>query len=211
MDEYQERLAHEKQLFDENICVHDLPEIFHYWSEKYLRPRLNGVGYNNIEDFFVQEIARTPRQPGCALRIASVGCGDCAFEIRVANGLLARGIGDFTVLCLDISDVALDRGRGYASDAGVASHFEMVPHDFNQGLPDGVFDAVMANQSLHHVLELERLYSAISRQLATGGLFPRLRHDRAQRAHALAGGANTGGRGVEMDAKGLSIQPPAAA
>ncbi len=169
MTEYDARLAQEKQRFDAEICVHDLPEIFHYWSNTYLRPFINGFGYDSIDDFFVQEIAGTSRRAGAALTVVSVGCGDCDPEIRIALSLLARGVSDFRMLCLDISSGALERGRIRAREAGVADHLEMVVHDFNQGLPAGIFDVVMANQSLHHVVELERLYDAISAQLAPEG------------------------------------------
>jgi len=171
MTQYDDRLAQEKQRFDAEICVHDLPEIFHYWSNTYLRPFINGLGYDGIDDFFVQEIATAPRRAGEPLRIASVGCGDCATEVRIAGALVARGVPDFHLVCLDISDGALERGRGHARDAGLADRFEMVAHDFNQGLPPGVFDVVMANQSLHHVVELECLYASIGERLAPEGRF----------------------------------------
>ncbi|MCW5882827.1 MAG: class I SAM-dependent methyltransferase [Anaerolineae bacterium] len=169
--QYQERLAWEKRRFDAEVCVHDLPEIFHYWSNKHLRPFINRFGYDSIDDFFVREIARTTPADGDGLLIASVGCGDCATEVGIARGLVAAGITDFRFVCMDISDGALARGREFAEAAGLQARFEMLPHDFNQGLPDGAFDVVIANQSLHHVVELEILYDAIRRQLKPGGCF----------------------------------------
>jgi SAM-dependent methyltransferase len=168
---YDDRLAQEKRRFDAELHVHDLPGIFHYWSNTHLRPFINGFGYDSIDDFFVQEIARTPRREGQPLSIASVGSGDCATEIGIAAALVASGATDFRMLCLDISDAALQRGRAYARDAGLPEHFEMAIHDINQGLPEGRFDVVMANQSLHHVVELERLYATIRGQLAPDGCF----------------------------------------
>lgn len=171
VDAYSARLAREKERFDAEINVHDLPEIFHYWSNKYLRPFLNGFGYDNIDDFFAREIARTAEGRDHPLRIASVGCGDCAPEVNIARGLDAIGVRDYRMLCLDISNAALERGRHAATDAGVADRFDFQPHDFNQGLPAGRFDVVIANQSLHHVAELERLFGSIRNQLTPGGCF----------------------------------------
>lgn len=171
MNDYSNRLAQEKERFDAEICVHDLPEIFHYWSNKYLRPFINSFGYESIEDFFVQEIARTERSDDLPLRVVSVGCGDCAAEVQIASGLVAAGVEDFRMVCLDISDAALERGCVHAREAGLEERFEFVNHDFNQGLPEGWFNVVMANQSLHHVVELERLYESIRQQLARGGSF----------------------------------------
>lgn len=168
---YDDRLALEKERFDAEICVHDLPEIFHYWSNKYLRPFINEFGYDSIDDFFVQEIARTRRPDGDTLCIASAGSGDCATEVRIAQGLVDAGVTDFRMVCLDISDGALERGRDLAREAGLLDRFEFLAHDFNRGLPQGEYDVVVANQSLHHVAELECLYDSIRRQLAPGGCF----------------------------------------
>lgn len=171
MTDYNTRLEQEKLRFNAEIDVHDLPDIFHYWSNKYLRPFINGFGYDSIDDFFVLEIARRVKPDGRPLRVASVGCGDCSTEIRIAKGLAALGLTNYRIVCMDISDAALARGLEYAKQAGLDDHFELQLHDFNQGLPDGEFDIVMANQSLHHVVELERLYESIRTQLAKNGCF----------------------------------------
>lgn len=172
MTDYGDRLAQEKERFDAEVNVHDLPEIFHYWSNKYLRPLLNEFGYDGIDDFFAREIADAKDAAGDRrLEVVSVGSGDCGTEVRVAVLLGALGVTDFRITCLDISDGALDRGRGYARDAGVEDHFAVMAHDFNDGLPDGRYDVVMANQSLHHVVELEKLFAAVRDQLNPGGRF----------------------------------------
>ncbi len=171
MSQYSDRLAEEQQRFDAEVCVHDLPEIFHYWSNKYLRPFINGFGYDNIEDFFIQEAVRTYRERGTPLTMVSVGAGDCAMETTIASGVVAAGIRDFHMLCLDISNAALERGRERIREAGLEDKFELRNYDFNQGLPEGQFDVVIANQSLHHVVELETLYATIRQQLNPEGCF----------------------------------------
>lgn len=172
MSDYESRLAQEKQTFDANLCVHDLPEIFHYWSNKYLRPFINGFGYDNIEDFFAQEMARTHAQTKNApLRIASVGSGDCAIEAQIASRLINLGVTDFSFTCLDISDAALARGAALVQQLSLSERFTFVAHDFNKGLPEGQFDVVMANQSLHHVVELEILFDSVRKQLSPHGCF----------------------------------------
>ena len=100
MSEYSQRLEQERARFDADLCVHDLPAIFHYWANKYPRATLNKYGYDNIVDFFVLEMAGMAGSPAQPLRAVSVGAGDCAHEIDVAKGLLARGVEDFSILCL---------------------------------------------------------------------------------------------------------------
>lgn len=171
MSDYSDRLEQEKKRFDADVCVHDLPDIFHYWSNKYLKPFINQFGYDSLDDFFVREIAKVAPADGRTIRIASVGCGDCAVEIQIANLLEAQGVGNFHVTCLDLSDAALARGQGYLEGTGLGDRFTTTVHDFNQGLPPGQFDVVMANQSLHHVVELERLFASVRDQLAPRGRF----------------------------------------
>lgn len=171
MASYVDRLEQEKNRFDAELCVHDLPEIFHYWSNKYLRPVVQALGYEGIEDFFAREIAKLRPDDGRVIRIASVGCGDCAVEIGVATRLDALGVDNFHFTCLDISDAALARGRNVLKDTPLGARFKTLVHDFNQGLVPGQFDVVMANQSLHHVVGLERLFASIRSQLTADGCF----------------------------------------
>lgn len=171
MSEYSERLEQERARFDADLCVHDLPAIFHYWANKYPRATLNAHGYDNIVDFFVLEIERWAGDPRRPVRLVSVGAGDCSHEIEVAKGLLARGMQDFSVLCLDISEGALGRAEQAIAAQGLAGRISTRVHDFNQGLPPGEFDVVVANQSLHHVVELERLFDSVRERLADRGCF----------------------------------------
>ena len=171
MSDYSQRLDQERARFDADVCVHDLPDIFHYWSNKYLRTTLNAYGYDNIEDFFIIEMADMARSLDRPMRAVSVGAGDCAHEIIVAKGLRARGIEDFSILCLDISEGALARAREAIAGQGLAGHVETRIHDFNQGLPDGRFDVVVANQSLHHVVELEKLFDSVVESVGGHGCF----------------------------------------
>ena len=81
------------------------------------------------------------------------------------------GIIDFHIECLDINQQMLDRGRELAEDSGVQVHIVPLRVDFNNWQPEGRYDVIMANQSLHHVVELERLFDAIKGSLTPGGRF----------------------------------------
>jgi SAM-dependent methyltransferase len=105
------------------------------------------------------------------LLITSVGCGDCDVEVQVARRLVEAGVENFRMTCIDISEEALARGRARIAEAGLEGRVEALAHDFNQGLPPGRVDVVMANQSLHHVVELERLFASIRDQLPASGCF----------------------------------------
>jgi SAM-dependent methyltransferase len=103
--------------------------------------------------------------------LVGVGSGDCAVELDVVRALLARGYTQLTLVCTDISEGALARGRDAVRGSELEKCVQFLAHDINRGLPPGEFDAVIANQSLHHVVGLEALYDSIRVRLAGGGVF----------------------------------------
>jgi SAM-dependent methyltransferase len=170
--EYDERMSSETATFEHQDVVHDLPEIYHYWSNKYLRPITEEFGFSNPDEFFVTFLGRCIEEhPGRNLRFASLGCGNCDTEVRVARALLDRGISAFAIECVDINTAMLERGAALAADAGVSAQIVPARGDFNRWRPRGRYDAVIANQSLHHVVELEDLFASIEKSLQPDGRF----------------------------------------
>ncbi len=172
---YAERIAAETSIFADQVEVHDLPPIFHYWSNRWLRPAIEAHGFSNPDQFFAVHLERACEDAAAAgtprARIASLGCGNCDTEVRVATLLVERGLRDFTIDCVDINPAMLERGRALAADAGVSDHIRACLGDFNSWQPRGHYDAVVANQSLHHVVNLEGLFTAIEASLAAHGRF----------------------------------------
>lgn len=169
---YADRLRAELDTFADQVDVHALPEIFHYWSNTYLRPILESFGFSHPEAFFAHYLERAMRErPGRTARFASLGCGNCDAEIRIAQMLVARGCTDFRLECMDINPAMLARGREAAQQAGLSAQVVPVEQDFNHWHPAHVYDAVMANQSLHHMLELERVFDNVAVAIGEDGVF----------------------------------------
>lgn len=169
-DAYDARLRSEQAYYAQRTQVHDLPPIFHYWSNKHLRPTLEAFGFAHPEAFLALYVARAlaGRSRGTVI---SIGAGNCDTEIRLAQALLARGIVDFEIECIDLNRRMLERGAAAARDVGVDGLLRFTEADFNRWTPRRSYDAVVANQSLHHVLALEHLLDAIVGGLAPHGLF----------------------------------------
>jgi isoprenylcysteine carboxyl methyltransferase (ICMT) family protein YpbQ/SAM-dependent methyltransferase len=168
---YAARLAQESSRFDGEVDVHALPEIFHYWSNRYLGPMLGQFGISGFNDFFAQQVAKSNPDTTRPLRLVGVGSGDCAVELDVARRLLEQGYAQLSLTCTDISAGALARGRESIRGSALEGRVQFLEHDVNRGLPPGEFDVVIANQSLHHVVELEKLLDSIRARLAGGGQF----------------------------------------
>lgn len=168
---YRLRVAVEKANYEGIERVHDLPEIFHYWSNKYLAPKLKSQGVAGPDDFFVQEFLRSWTRSSGPKRFVSLGVGNCDVEARIARHLVDAGRRDFTIDCVDINAVMLRRGLDHARRGGVEAHIVPVEADFNTWTPAVRYDCVMANQSLHHVLQLEHLFDAVSTAVGNNGRF----------------------------------------
>src|SRR5690606_20680925 len=123
--------------------------IFHYWSNRWLRPQLEAFGFSNPDQFYARHLALAhadASSEGRPARFASLGCGNCDTEVRVARLLLDGGVRAFTIDCVDINDAMLERGRKLAIDHGVGEHIVPARGDFNDWRPRGRYDAVIANQ-----------------------------------------------------------------
>lgn len=168
--EYERRMREEVARFEGELHINDLPPIFHYWSNTHLRPMLESFGFSHPEDFYALNIQRRAAS-GRATRILSIGAGNCDTEVGIAKLLLERGFTNWSMTCLDITAAMLERGSAMAQKEAVADHFEFVAADFNSwpGMP-ARFDLVVANQCLHHVVDLERLFDNIPRWLHDGGV-----------------------------------------
>jgi len=169
---YRLKLLIEQANFASIEQVHALPPIYHYWSDKHLRPKLRRLGYDSVDEFFFQSVKRAfAASPRPRRRCASLGSGNCDFEVTLARRLVDAGVGDFVIECLDVNRTMLERGALLAAEHGVAEQVRPLRTDFNSWVPDGPYDAVVANQALHHVVNLEGLFDAVAEALGPEGLF----------------------------------------
>ncbi|MEP7352788.1 MAG: class I SAM-dependent methyltransferase [Acidobacteriota bacterium] len=169
---YQARLVAEEAYYRDRKVVHELPEIFHYWSEKYIRPKLQAAGFDSMWVFFTRPLEQQcDRAANQTVRFLSIGSGNCDTEIKIAEALVQSGRRNFVIDCLDLNETMLARGHALAAERGVAEHIHGVAGDFNLWQPDQTHHAALAVQALHHVVNLEGLFQAVKGSLAPGGCF----------------------------------------
>ncbi len=169
---YASRVQSEIETYTGIENVHDLPAIAHYWSEKYVSPMLAPFGFRNSVEFFRTYIAQVcAKKPGETVSILSVGAGNCATEINIAEWLRETGIENYTFECLDINPEVLKRAQTSASEKGFADRFTLGTFDINTWKPKHPYDVILAIQSLHHFVELELLFEKIYQALQPTGYF----------------------------------------
>ena len=167
---YSTRMTEELTIYKNQISIHELPEIFHYWSNKFLKPIIQDAGYEDITSFFVSNMLISGQRTGQeSLRFVSIGSGNCDLEIQIAQKLLSSGLKEFTIECLDVNLTMLDRGKENANVNDVAKHLLFNEIDLNLWSPTNTYDSVLANQSLHHIVELEHVFEQIKKCLHKDG------------------------------------------
>jgi SAM-dependent methyltransferase len=159
--------------------VHDLPAIFHYWSNRYLRPQFEALGFSGPDAFFTtQLLALSAQRPRTSppLRILALGCGRADLELALALALRAAGH-EFKLHGIDLTLHTVKDARNKAATLGLAAQCSFEQADLNRWLairPAGTqqFDVVLANHCLHHVLNLEQLFAQVKACLASSnGVF----------------------------------------
>jgi 2-polyprenyl-3-methyl-5-hydroxy-6-metoxy-1,4-benzoquinol methylase len=167
---YRLRAMVEKVIYNRTPVIHDLPEIFHYWSNRYLRPKFEALGFSSPEDFMVKELARLAGQKNEPLRCISLGAGRCELELSLVSQLLTLGH-TLKFTCTDINKALLEVGKENALAAGVSEQMDFAVTDVNRLDELGTYDAIIAMQCLHHFVELERVLDAVYSALSDDGLF----------------------------------------
>lgn len=173
-DDYEARLRAQIDQYREVADIHELPGIFHYWSNRHLRPRLNSVfGTDSVADFFARPLVGcvaggTPSHPAA---VVSIGSGDASVEIGVARRLRELGAAPFQIHCLEVSPVLLGRAEEAVARAGLGDCFRLEATDLNRWSPSRRYAGAMAHHSLHHLVELERIFDGLAAALEPGGRF----------------------------------------
>jgi len=155
--------------------MHELPEIFHYWSTSYLRPKVFDVfdikpPFSLYLKVAIQASQLQKGESATSLSILSLGSGYATEEIRLANLLKKKNI-DFSLECMELSPILCQRARQSVEEQGLGN-VSVTECDLNKSeLPSKKFDLIMANHSLHHILDLEHVFEQISLSLKPTGYF----------------------------------------
>jgi SAM-dependent methyltransferase len=170
-DAYSHRLDEERRHFDGLVEFDDLPPIFHYWSNTFVRPMVEPLGGPHPRDVFARYLREGASRAAGTPRFLSIGSGDANNEIEVARLLAQAGCSEFVLECLEMNASLVERAAAAVHQAGLDGRVTLVQQDVNRWQPLGAYDGVMANQSLHHVVDLEGLFDAVRRALAPGAYF----------------------------------------
>jgi SAM-dependent methyltransferase len=168
---YDDQVREQIEQYRDTEDMQALPASFHLWSPEFILPGMERVfGVGDINLFYVSAFIAAARHNPEVPAFASMGCGDGVVEIGIAGTLRQRGIKRFRFVCYDLSEILLDRFRA-AIPPDLVESFELVAGDLNNKIIDTKFDAIMANHSLHHMVDLEGIFNSIHENLTEHGIF----------------------------------------
>lgn len=148
-----------------------LASVFSYWQQKYFHPRFRALtGVNNHLEFYAKNFSQAIENSGNR-RVASLGSGDGAVEVQIAETMIKMGFDDFEFHLIELSPIQNERALKNAAAAGLSDKILTAEADFNLWRPNGEYAGIMAHHALHHVVELEHLFDAIWDGLHDDGVF----------------------------------------
>jgi SAM-dependent methyltransferase len=168
--DYDDRKRGELAFFTQARQVDELPAIAQYWSNTYLAAMLRPFGFTNALECFRGYLLAQCQSSRFA-HFLSIGSGSADAEINIAQWLQEQGVRSFKFECLDINEDLLERAQRSAQLHAVEDRFIFNSFDINAWRPRQKYDAVVALQSLHHVVNLESLFESIRDALTADGYF----------------------------------------
>ena len=166
---YQASIKKELSHYKNQINIHELPPIHHYWANKYLKPKVMSLGYNSITEMFydyLHKVNKIYRH----INILSIGSGNCDLEINLAKYLSTNKI-SYCITCTDINADTLKRGKKLARIEKVNKHLKFIQIDLNEIKLTDKYEIVIASHSLHHIVNLENIFFQIKKSLSKDGYF----------------------------------------
>jgi SAM-dependent methyltransferase len=140
----------------------------HHWGEVRPDPQNPQIWHDPMlfDIFFGKEHGRFVEYAlAHGPRILELGCGEGNLSIRLAS----RGL---DVTAIDLSAERIERARTLARALELQIQPNWIAADLNTfPLPHNGYDCVIAHDSLHHILHLDRLCEQVLHTLKPGGYF----------------------------------------
>lgn len=168
--EYKKKTENEKRYFGGLKNFSALPQINHWWADRYLRPRMQEVfGFSGGNSFYLKPLtdaAATRAQ----VRAISLGSGDGEVELALGKALKNAGIENVQITGMEMSEDLVAKANKQAHEAGLGSIVEFQSADLNKTFGLSNIDFVLANQVLHHLVNLEDIYDNCLDAMADHGV-----------------------------------------
>jgi predicted TPR repeat methyltransferase len=170
--DYDAKLREQQSQYASGADLEAIPPILSYWIERFMAPRLQAVFDTSVlTRLYSTPLKRLLRAKRGHCRFVSLGSGTCTEEIKIARDLRADGFSNFTILGLDVTEHLVAEANAAIAREKLTEHVASRFFDVNRDAIEGPVDAVIAHQSLHHFVELERVFDLVDAALVPQGYF----------------------------------------
>lgn len=145
--------------------VHDGVSVAEYWEQRYAS---GGAVWSGRPNATLIDVA--PRPSGAGARAVDLACGEGGDAVWLAQ----QG---WRVTAVDISNVAIGRGRAAAEDLGLADAIEWIAADLETWqVPDGVELVTACFLQSSRELDRDGILRRAARRVAAGGRLVSIAH-----------------------------------
>ncbi|SDX72548.1 hypothetical protein SAMN05421644_1117 [Allochromatium warmingii] len=165
MTSYEDRIKKQVEQYQHTETMHVNSSISDYYKEKYIRHKWRSIfsPARNHYEFYANQIIDDLRSTQSKVCL-SVGSGDANIEIEVAK-IIKTQLPDFFIELTELSEFQMERAKASVMREGLGDHFRFNMVDINNWAPSTSYAAVMAHHSLHHVVNLEKLFDGVKESL----------------------------------------------
>lgn len=169
---YAQKVEEQINQYANREALKGLPDIYQYWSQKYVKPALEDIfGSSNIYQIYAEQFLAARKYTNNSTML-SIGSGDCVHEVEIVKKILSMGErGGFRMICTDLAELRLRRGIELAEKEGVSEYMDFKVIDVNNWVHEEKYGLIFAQHTLHHVLELEQLFDHVESLLEDEGIF----------------------------------------
>jgi len=162
----EEREAKAKAFWDEKRTYKGV-DMNHWesndWINQIIAERAYGSNHANWIDYISD--LYLPGKTG--LKVLSLGCGTGLLERKIARQLDCE-----LIKAVDFSELSIQEARNLAELENLSFLIEYEVENLNTIiLPTQAYDLIVAEESIHHVENLEHLYTQVQKALKPDGLF----------------------------------------
>jgi GT2 family glycosyltransferase len=147
----------------------ELPIIFHYWSCYYLAPKQRELGFENVEQLFVQTLVKqcqTFENETCYF--VNIASHDGQFEMMLIEQLQQQGLQNFVLHGLGNNPENIEKLNQFVKTRNLADKLQFQVADLTAWQPNQMYHAIVANYALHRACNMaqivDNLYSALHLQ-----------------------------------------------
>ncbi len=146
----------EKKRFSSAGELHNLPPIFSFYNENFLKPKLmENLGSNSFLDLVVTEAIKIRKVLGEeVLKIVSLGAGHGQIEMELMKYIQLWYKGNCEILCLDLFSPEDEKSEQVD---GFTYKIIRKKADLNTPQSHGDFHLALAHHSLHHIENLQAI------------------------------------------------------